>query len=140
MFMQDKAGAINFSSTRIAVSGAYHKALDINNTQFLSLGFQAGVVQRNVNFGNVTFEDQFNGTTGYSDPTGERLPENNFSFGDYSVGLNCDVFSPKASKIASPLQVVLFIISISQPSASTIVPTRMLLFLIANWLQGTRPN
>ncbi|MBK8563861.1 MAG: PorP/SprF family type IX secretion system membrane protein [Saprospiraceae bacterium] len=98
MFMQDKAGAINFSSTRIAVSGAYHKALDINNTQFLSLGFQAGVVQRNVNFGNVTFEDQFNGTTGYSDPTGERLPENNFSFGDYSVGLNY-VFSPKASKI-----------------------------------------
>ncbi len=98
MFMQDRAGAINFSSTKMAVSAAYHKALDINNTQFLSLGFQAGVVQRNVNFGNVTFEDQFNGTTGYSDPTGERLPENNFSFGDYSVGLNY-VFSPKSSKI-----------------------------------------
>jgi type IX secretion system PorP/SprF family membrane protein len=98
LFMQDRAGVINFSTTRIAISGAYHKALDINNTQFLSLGFQAGVVQRNVNFGNVTFEDQFNGTTGYSDPSGERLPENNFSFGDYSVGLNY-VFSPKSSKI-----------------------------------------
>jgi type IX secretion system PorP/SprF family membrane protein len=98
MFLQDRAGAINLSTTKIAVSAAYHKALDIRNTQFLSLGFQAGVVQRNVNFGNVTFEDQFNGTTGYSDPTNERLPENNFSFGDYSVGLNY-VFAPKSSKL-----------------------------------------
>ncbi|MCC6727141.1 MAG: type IX secretion system membrane protein PorP/SprF, partial [Saprospiraceae bacterium] len=63
----------------------------------LSVGFQAGVVQRTVNFGNITFEDQFNGTTGYSDPSSERLPENNFAFGDFSVGLNY-VFSPKGSK------------------------------------------
>ncbi len=98
MFMQDRAAPVAFSTSRIAVSGAYHKALNIKNTQFLSLGFQAGIVQRNVNFGDMTFEDQFNGTTGYSDPTDERLPENNFSFGDYSVGLNY-VFSPKASKL-----------------------------------------
>lgn len=97
LFFQDKAGAVNFSTTQIAVSGAYHKALDIRNTQFLSLGFQAGIVQRNVNFGNITFEDQFNGTTGYADPTQERLPENNYSFGDYSVGLNY-AFAPKSSK------------------------------------------
>lgn len=97
LFFQDRAGALNFSTTQIAVSGAYHKALDIRNSQFLSVGFQAGIVQRNVNFGNVTFEDQFNGTTGYSDPTSERLPENNYSFGDFSVGLNY-AFSPKNSK------------------------------------------
>ena len=97
MFFQDKAGAVNFSTTQISVSGAYHKALDIRNTQFISLGFQAGIVQRNVNFGNITFEDQFNGTTGYSDPTQERLPENNYSFGDFAVGLNY-AFAPKASK------------------------------------------
>lgn len=97
MFFQDRAGAINFSTTKIAASAAYHKALDVRNTQFISLGFQAGIVQRNVNFGNITFEDQFNGTTGYSDPTEERLPENNYSFGDYSIGLNY-VFSPKTSR------------------------------------------
>ncbi len=97
MFFQDKAGAVGFSTTQIAVSGAYHKALDIRSTQFLSLGFQAGIVQRNINFGNITFQDQFNGTTGYSDPTQERLPENNYSFGDYSVGLNY-AFAPKSSK------------------------------------------
>jgi type IX secretion system PorP/SprF family membrane protein len=98
MFFNDKAGALNFSTTQISVSGAYHKALDIRNTQILSLGFQAGIAQRNINFGNVTFEDQFNGTTGYSDPTAERLPENNYAFADYSVGLNY-VYSPKASKM-----------------------------------------
>ncbi|MCF8244965.1 MAG: PorP/SprF family type IX secretion system membrane protein [Saprospiraceae bacterium] len=97
MFFQDKAGAVNFSTTQISISGAYHKALDIRSTQFLSLGFQAGIVQRNLNFGNITFEDQFNGTTGYSDPSQERLPENNFSFGDFSVGLNY-AYAPRSSK------------------------------------------
>ncbi len=97
LFFQDRAGAVNFSTTQISVSGAYHKALSIKNTQFVSLGFQAGIVQRNVNFGNITFEDQFNGTTGYADPTNERLPENNYSFGDYSVGLNY-AYSPKSSR------------------------------------------
>lgn len=97
LLYQDKGGLLNFSTTNISVSAAYHKSLDIWNTQYLSLGFQAGIVQRNVNYGNVTFEDQFNGTTGYSDPTGERLPENNFAFADYSVGLNY-VFAPRSSK------------------------------------------
>lgn len=98
LFFGDKAGPLSFSTTQISVSGAYHKALDLHNTQILSLGFQAGIAQRNVNFGNITFEDQFNGTTGYSDPTSERLPENNYAFADYSVGLNY-VYAPKASRM-----------------------------------------
>ena len=98
MFFTDKAGPLPFGTTQISVSGAYHKALNVRNTQFLSLGFQAGVAQRNLNFGNITFEDQFNGTTSYSDPTAERFPENNFAYGDYSVGLNY-VFSPRASRV-----------------------------------------
>ncbi len=97
LFYNDKAGALEFSTTSILVSGAYHKALDDKNTQYLSLGFQLGVAQKNINYADVTFEDQFNGTTGYSNPTNERLPENNFAFGDYSVGLNY-VFSPQYSK------------------------------------------
>lgn len=97
MFYNDNAGLLEFSTTSILVSGAYHKALDNKNTQYLSLGFQAGVVQRNINYADVTFEDQFNGTTGYSNPTSERLPDNNYAFGDYAVGLNY-VFSPQFSK------------------------------------------
>ncbi len=96
-FFNDKAGVLEFSTTQISISGAYHKALDIQNTQYISLGFQAGVMQRNINYADVTFEDQFNGTTGYSNPSNERLPENNFAIGDYSVGLNY-VFSPQHSR------------------------------------------
>ena len=97
LFYNDKAGLLEFSTTSILVSGAYHKALDDKNTQYLSLGFQIGVAQKNINYADVTFDDQFNGTTGYSNPSNERLPDNNFAFGDYSVGLNY-VFSPQYSK------------------------------------------
>jgi type IX secretion system PorP/SprF family membrane protein len=97
VFLNDKTGALNFSTTQISISATYHKALDVGNTQVLSLGFQGGIVQRNINFGNVTFEDQFNGVNAYSAPTAERLPENNYAFGDYSVGLNYS-YAPKSSR------------------------------------------
>ncbi len=96
-FLNDRAGQLNFSTTQLTLSGAFHKALNLKGTQVLSLGFQAGVVQRNVNFGNITFEDQFNGVNAYDSPTAERLPENNYAFGDYSVGLHY-VFSPAGSR------------------------------------------
>ncbi|MEO1261977.1 MAG: PorP/SprF family type IX secretion system membrane protein [Bacteroidota bacterium] len=98
MFYNDKAGLLELSTTSILISGAFHKALDLKSTQYISLGFQAGVAQKNVNYADVTFEDQFNGTTGFSNPTNERLPDNNFAIGDYSVGLNY-VFSPQYSKM-----------------------------------------
>jgi len=98
MFFADKAGAFDLSTTQISISGAYHKALDLRNTQFLSLGFQAGIAQRNFNNAGVTFEDQFNGTTGYTDQTNENLPENNYAYADYSVGLNY-VYSPRYTRL-----------------------------------------
>ncbi len=98
MFYNDRAGALNFSTSQISVSAAYHKALDNRNTQYLSLGFQGGIAQRNINYADITFEDQFNGATGYTDQTQENLPENNYAFGDYSVGLNY-VYSPRYSRM-----------------------------------------
>ncbi len=88
LFYSDRFGPTGFSTNQISISGAYHKSLSKNATSFLSLGFQAGIAQRNVNYDNINFDDQFNGTDGFSDPTAEVLPENNFSFGDYAVGLN----------------------------------------------------
>ncbi len=88
LFYNDKVREINFSTNQVMVSLAYHKALSPLNDQFLSLGVQAGIAQRNINYSQLTFDDQFNGSNGYTDPTGERLPENNFAFGDYQVGLN----------------------------------------------------
>ncbi len=101
LFYRDIVNSLDFSTTQIALSGAYHKALDLGSTQFLSLGFQLGLSQRNVNYDNLTFQDQWNGIDGYSLPRGERLPENNFSYSDLSTGINYTVTpAPKVSIFA----------------------------------------
>ena len=94
IFFNDKSTSVNFFTNYMAISGAFHKSLSNKSDQFLSLGFQAGITQRNVNYDNFTFDDQFNGTSGYTDPTNEFLPENNFSYGDYAVGLHY-IYAPE---------------------------------------------
>lgn len=93
IFYSDRSASVNFYTNQIAITAAYHKALNQDGNHFLSAGFQFGISQRNVNYDNFSFQDQFNGGNGYTNPTGEYLPENNFSFGDYAFGLNY-VYSP----------------------------------------------
>lgn len=88
VFFNDKVSVVDFSTTQISISMAYHKALGTNNKQFLSAGLQGGLTQRNVGYGSLYFHDQFDGNTGYTAPTSETLPGNNFSYTDYSAGLN----------------------------------------------------
>lgn len=88
LFFNDIVPGIDFRTTQIALSGAFHKSLDNQSSQYLSGGFQFGISQRNVSYSSLSFQDEFNGTTGYTDPTGEDLPVNNFSFADLSVGIN----------------------------------------------------
>ncbi|MBV6443056.1 MAG: type IX secretion system membrane protein PorP/SprF [Haliscomenobacteraceae bacterium CHB4] len=88
MFFTDKVSVVDFSTTQIAVSMAYHKSLGASNTQFLTLGLQGGLTQRNVTYGSFDFHDEFDGISGYTMGSGEALPENNFSFSDLNVGLN----------------------------------------------------
>jgi type IX secretion system PorP/SprF family membrane protein len=99
LFFRDNINTLDFSTTQIAISTAYHKSLAaLDNSQYLSLGFQMGLTQRNVNYDALTFQDQWNGVTGYTLPRGERLPENNFGYLDMSLGLNYSVvFAPKKS-------------------------------------------
>ncbi|MFN4079901.1 MAG: PorP/SprF family type IX secretion system membrane protein [Saprospiraceae bacterium] len=86
-FFNDKVAVIDFSTTQIGISLAYHKALGLNAKQFLSAGFQAGLTQRNITYEALNFQDEFNGFNGFTLPTGEELPANNFSYGDYNIGL-----------------------------------------------------
>jgi len=88
LFYNDKVNGIDFSTNQIALSGAFHKGLDFDKTQFLSIGFQGGIAQRNINYEDLIFDDQFNDIDGFEFATGEDLPENNFTFTDLSVGLN----------------------------------------------------
>ncbi len=87
-FFNDQVSIIDFNTTQIAVSLAYHKALDAAERQFLTLGFQGGLTQRSVNYGSLNFPDEFDGFSGFNVPTGEELPENNIAYTDWNVGLN----------------------------------------------------
>lgn len=93
-FFTDKVGPGEFSTNNIGFSGAYHKALDPDGTHYLSGGFQFGVTQKSLIYNNLSFNDQFNGSTGYVLPTGEELPTNSMAFGDLSAGLQWSL-SPK---------------------------------------------
>lgn len=88
MFFNDKVSVVDFSTTQIAISFAFHKSLGPNNKQFLSAGAQIGLTQRNINYESLEFHDEFDGITGYTGTTLEDLPTNNFAFTDYNVGLN----------------------------------------------------
>ncbi len=95
LFYSDRVADINFSTNQIMFSGAYHKSLNPQNDQTLSLGIQLGIAQRNISYDRLTFEDEFDGTSGFLEgQTGEFLPENNFAFGDYQIGLNYS-YAPK---------------------------------------------
>lgn len=88
-FVSDRVTEFNYSVNQMMVSGAFHKSLDPRNNQSLSLGFQLGVVQRNVSYDQLTFEDAFDGTSTFiTGGSGEDLPANNYAFGDYQIGLN----------------------------------------------------
>ena len=88
-FTSDRVTEFGYSVNQIMVGGAFHKSLDPRNNQNLSLGFQLGVVQRNVGYDQLTFEDSFDGTSTYVDgASGEQLPVNNYAFGDYQIGIN----------------------------------------------------
>lgn len=87
LFFTDRVGGVDFNTNQMALSFAYHKALDRKSTQYLSAGIKFGFSQKNINYESLTFQDQFNGIDGFDLTSGEELPENNFSYGDLTAGL-----------------------------------------------------
>jgi len=97
-FFSDKVDFLDLNTNSISISGSYHKSLDKKSKQYLGIGLSIGVTQKNINYNNLTFEDQFNQTNGYTLPTGEVLPPNNFGFADFSLGLNYTVSSNSTNR------------------------------------------
>ena len=87
MLFSDKVGEQAYSTDQISFSGAFHKALDYNGRQVLTAGYQMSIVQKSINFNQITFHDQFNGLDGYTLSTQENLPINNITYADMSVGI-----------------------------------------------------
>ena len=88
LFFGDRVGLLNYNTNQIALSGSYHKLLGEKKKQYLGIGIQGAMVQKEVSYENLTFQDQFNAIDGFTNPTGEILPSNNIGFGDLSLGIN----------------------------------------------------
>ncbi len=85
----DKAGSTNFTTTNVLPAVNYHKSLSGYKSQYLSLGFMGGLVQRRIDRSKVTTNNHFDGN-GYNPGLGdgETFSKTNFSYWDASVGMS----------------------------------------------------
>jgi type IX secretion system PorP/SprF family membrane protein len=84
----DRTAIYNVNQNILSLYGSYHKALNADLKQYLSGGLNLGIAQRNINYENIYFNDQFNGLDQYSLGTAEILPSNNFAFLDLGLGVS----------------------------------------------------
>ena len=88
-FTNDRVAGVGFGHNQFMLGAAYHKTLDARGDRKLSIGAQLGIAQQTFGYGSLTFQDEFNGTTGFVRGSGgELLPENSISYADYQLGLN----------------------------------------------------
>lgn len=98
-FFSDRVKVLEANSNAVYLTGAFHKALNQRKEEYLSGGFEIGLVQRNLNYQVLQFEDQFDKINDFNLPTSEVLEANNLAFGDYSMGLNYSRQIDKSNQI-----------------------------------------
>ncbi len=87
-FLNDKAGESEFGTNGVNLNLAYLKALDKQGKNFLSVGFQGGVNFRSINYSNLRFGNQFDGT-GFNPQIlpNETFGDDHFTFFDIGAGI-----------------------------------------------------
>jgi len=91
VILRDVAGSGNLTSTKLYGSIAYHQM--INEGSLVSLGFNVGWVNKQINVTNLKFPDQFDGHFFDSHlPTSVTLDANNINYLDMQVGMNYAYF------------------------------------------------
>jgi len=91
VILKDVAGSGSLSSTKVYGSVAYHQMLGYSS--LLSLGFNVGYANKQINTTNLKFPDQFDGK--FFDnklPTSAILDRNNIGYLDMQVGMNFAYF------------------------------------------------
>lgn len=89
--MKDVAGTGSLSATKAYGSVAYHQLIGLNS--LVSLGFNAGYVNKTVDFSKLTFDNQWNGK--FFDakaPSNETFSTDRQDYFDLQVGLNYALF------------------------------------------------
>ena len=85
----DLAGSSKLKTTQFMPAVNFHKSLNGEKNSYLSLGFMGGVVQRQFNSKDLTFNNQYT-NRGYDPfaPTGENFSGLQRSFADFAVGMS----------------------------------------------------
>ncbi len=84
----DRSGKGGLQNTSVGLSLAYHKAFGHEKQHTLSLGLQGVLVQKNIDFSQLAFEDQFDFSTGGTPyQTGENLGNADLTYPDFNIGL-----------------------------------------------------
>ena len=96
-FISDQVSRFQANTNKLSSYFAYHKRLGDKNVSYLGAGVKLGIIQRNINYDNLTFEDEFNQIDAFDQLTSEFLPPNNFGNFDASVGINYYLQMPKSS-------------------------------------------
>lgn len=93
----DRAGAGGLQNTTFGLSLAYHKAFGIDKQHTISLGAQAMLVQKSIQFDKLVFGDQFDpgNPAAYLGQTAEPFGNADVSYPDFNVGL---MYSGKISE------------------------------------------
>ena len=87
-FVSDRVARFQLNTNKISGYFSYHKKLGDRTPSYLGVGTKFGIIQRNVNYDNIFFQDQFNQIDGFDNATSETLPPNNIGVFDLSLGLN----------------------------------------------------
>ena len=87
-FNSDRVAEFQANTNQVSGYFAYHKKLTKRNPSYIGGGLKMGVIQKNINYDNLTFDDQFNQIDGFEGMTIEDLPPNNIGFFDIALGLN----------------------------------------------------
>jgi len=87
MFINDTQGDGSLSNMQLMASFAFHKAVDPNGKVLISIGAQAGWMNKSINFGDLVFESQFDGNDfNPAIPNGEAVERTSFSNFDLRLG------------------------------------------------------
>lgn len=92
VILRDVAGTGALTSTKIYGSAAYHQM--VNAGSLVSLGFNVGWANKNINTSNLTFPSQWNGKffDVHQTGTAPKLDYNNVNYLDIQVGMNYAYF------------------------------------------------
>lgn len=85
--LYDKSGSGGLTNTTVGLSMSYHKAFGRDRQQHLSIGMQGMLVQKNINFAKLTFEDQYDANSGtlmYT--TNEFFNNADLTYPDFNFG------------------------------------------------------